>query len=135
MSKSEIPRYSTRYDIRYHKADRAKNKIILNTWKYDELPSKESMRKAIWRGNNCFGDLTSFGDFNSRDFKYSLLTKLLDKHVGKSYDEYYSKMCKKFRGYDRHRFEIFLFWEFNNRYFFGRDYTRYTVVNGLIVKK
>lgn len=134
MSKSEIARYSTRRDMRFHKNDRARNKILVGKWDYCKLPSKESMRKAIWRGNNCWGDNTSFGDYNSGEHKYKLLQKLLDNYIGESFDEYYSKMCKRFKGYDRVRFDRFLFWAFKNRYMFGGNYTEYEVIDGLIVK-
>ena len=134
MSKSGIARHSTRVDMRYHKGDRARNKILVGMWEYGKLPSKESMRKAIWRGQNCHGDNTSFGEYNSGTYDERILEKILDKHIGKSFDEYYSKMCKKFKGIDRYRFEQFLFWRFETCFIFGREYTDYVVIDGLIVK-
>lgn len=134
MSKSGISRYSTRRDVPYHKTDRAKNKILVRKWEYGKLPSKESMRKAIWRGPNCWGDLTSFGEYNSRSHRYEILERMLDKYIGKSFDEYYSVMCRKFKGYDRVRFEWFVDRNFKTAHGYRFSYVKYEVVNGLIMK-
>ena len=134
MAKSGIARYSTRTDMRYHKNDRAKNKILVKKWDYCKLPSKESMRQVIWRGHNAFGDNTSFGYYCSGSHNERVLDKILDSYVDKSFDEYYSKMCKMFKGYDRYNFDEFIYWRFRNRYWFRRESTEYSVVDGLIVK-
>lgn len=134
FKKFDIPRISTRTNTRYHHIDRVKNKILVNQWKYDLLPSKESMRQAIWRGPNDCGDATSFGYYCSGVPDYDYIEKLVMKHIGKSYDAFYSKMCMRFKGRDRIVFDNHIHWLFGNRFRWGLWLGEYDVVDGLIVK-
>lgn len=133
--KERIRRYSTSKDMNYHGIDRAATAQAMAHERYDMLPTMESIRKVIWRGPNGWGDNTSFGDCHSSEPTHRYLLKFLNHHIGRSYDEYYSKMCKKFKGKDRVTFDWFLSWKFQKYYYFcGRHIPDYGIENGLIVK-
>lgn len=132
--KNKIPREHTGRDVNFHGRDRAETRTTFNNGHYDKIPKMESMRKAIWRGPNDCGDSTSFGYYRSGEPSRKYMQRLLDHHIGKSYDEFYSKMCKKFTGRDRYQLDSFIKYEFGGNVFYWYNTPKYGIENGLIVK-
>jgi hypothetical protein len=132
--KNRVPRYHTGGNHNFHGKDRSVARAHMDNGNYDILPKRESMRMAIWRGPNCWGDNTSFGYCMSGEPTDRYLEKLLNRHIGKSFNEYYSKMCKKFQGKDRCALERFVYWKFKRLKIYGINYYDYAVIDGLIVR-
>lgn len=129
-------RESTRTNYQFHKMDRARTRKLMLEFNYDKLPVRESMRAVIWRGPNAHGDDTSFGDWNSGRIRYRVLKRLIACNVGMKFDDWYSKYCRIFHGYDRKDFDRIVINEFGfDEFRFGsRIKPDYVIVEGVIVK-
>jgi hypothetical protein len=103
---------------------------------FENLPVRESIRASIWRGKNCFGDNTSFGEYNSGEVRQSVLERMLQSGIGENYDSWYSRCCSKFQGRDRIAFDLFVDYAFRKDGFrFGMHLKPdYVVVEGKIRK-
>lgn len=133
--KRKIPRYNLGNRMDFHGPDRMRTRVLLAHEAYDEFAERESQRKAIWRGPNGFGDNTSFGAPFAGSPDYDYFQRLLDKYIGKPFSEYYSKMCDRFKGYDRVQLDRFIEWKFNIRYrWSGLLRNDYSLEDDIIVK-
>lgn len=102
----------------------------------DALTMNENMRSYIWRGTNCFGDNTSFGECHAREIKYKIIRKIFNSFVGKSFDALMTYIASNFFGWDRSTVARFLYYEFGtDNYRFGHYVeSTYSIVDGIIVK-
>jgi hypothetical protein len=131
--KKKYSRYSTAVGFNFHGPDRAYTKTAMANGDYELLPTAESMRKAIWRGNNCFGDNTSFGYYCSGRIKSEMMEKLLRSSVGKSFSDWYSKYTFGMTGIDRYELDRFLHYK-TDGYMFCRHTPEYSIVEDIIIK-
>lgn len=133
--KEDYPRYKTSIGVDFHGQDRSLTKDLMAKGKYDALPTAESMRKAIWRGNNAFGDNTSFGYYNSGAIRDSVLSRALESGLGKRFSTWYSKHVKKVSGIDRYRLDEFIRYKTNwHMYMFRNRTPEYTIIDDVITK-
>ena len=135
FKKKKISRIHTSRDVRYHQRDRAVLRSA-DLDELDEMPIRETMRAPIWRGDNGHGDDTSFAGCASGQPSYRVMKRILKTHIGKSFDRYYSRMCKLYSSEkDRDAFDTFIKYEFT-AYGWGGMALRsdYSIVNGIIVK-
>lgn len=130
----KISRYHTGRDMNFHGKDRALTKRKIAEEEYEDLPERESIRRAIFRGPNCFGDNTSFGYYCSGRPKYKYFERLAENYVGKTFSEYYSAMCKIFKGVDRSELDNFVKWNFTPRFRFGMFVGTYLIEDDVIYK-
>ena len=135
LKDKKIKRYSTGRDMDYHGTDRTNLRNCRDIEDFDDLPIRETIRGAVWRGNNGYGDNTSFGYCMSGVPTWKFIERLLSKHVGKSFDNYYSEMCELFKGKDRVELDSFIQWNFNDRLICGFHVKAdYSIKNCAIVK-
>ena len=129
------PRYKNPSDMDFHGTDRALTKRLLACENYEALPISESMRKAVYRGDNAHGDNCSFGVYHSGGISWRYFDKLLAKYVGKEFSVYYHAMTTLFpKGKDRNNFDWYLGFKFHKNIRYGRPMWDYEIVDGLIVK-
>lgn len=132
--KRKISRYHTGGNWDFHGIDRAHTKQKMAKGEYDDLPETESIRRAIFRGPNGYGDNTSFGYYCSGRPKYKYFERLAENYVGKTFSEYYSAMCKIFKGVDRSELDSFIKWNFTPRFRYGRFIGTYLVEDDVIYR-
>lgn len=131
----KYPRYKSPSDMDFHGTDRALTKRMMSSENYEMLPISESMRKAVFRGDNAHGDNTSFGCYSGGQITWKYFEKLLNKYVGKEFSVYYSAMTILFSNKkDRDNFDNFISHNFNKTYRFGYLMCSYEVVDGMITK-
>jgi hypothetical protein len=128
------PRHKNPSDMDFHGPDRARTKRLMAIENYDALPIRESMRKAVYRGPNGFGDSTSFGNYYSGQVTWKYLDKLLRKYIGKEFAMYYQAMTILFPGEkDRMYLDWFIRITFHRIPKYGRTKWDFSVVDGKIV--
>lgn len=133
IDSKNAPRYSTRIaGIKYHSKDRARKRQAkcLNDW--EDFPVHESMRQAINRGPNCFGDNTSYGYYCSGQIKDQFITVLVEKHIGLTYTKLIGDISRRFSPRDKVWVNSCIDHMFHPRFGYPSDFV---VIDGLIVKR
>lgn len=132
IDSKNAPRHSTRVKgIRYHSKDRAKVRSMSRE-DLENLPLRESMRQAINRGPNCFGDNTSYGYYCSGQIKDRFVIMILNRHVGLTYAKFIGEVARRFSSRDRVWVNDCINSMFRSLFGYPADYV---VVNGIIVKQ
>ena len=133
LKNKKHPRYKSPSDWDFHGQDRARTKQLMVSENYDALPIRESMRKAVFRGDNAHGDNTSFG-YNGGGINWGYFDKLLRSYIGKEFAVYYQAMTIRFpKGRDRDDLNWFIKQRFNRNYRFCTPMWDYSIVDGKIV--
>ena len=116
QKKKDLRRYrGSRNRTNYHKVDRQRNKIKDT----DALPVTERMRGPIWRGQNCHGDETSFGNWYSGNIDDMILHRIVRRFNGRLYNKLTEWVAENMAGKDRAVMEDFLVHEFHDHARFG----------------
>ena len=131
----KIPRIHTSANLNVHGTNRSKLRSHSDIDSLDNMAPKESIRDAIWRTKNSFGEDTRFDGICSGEPSYRYFAKLMRKHIGRSYNKYYSEMCALFKGLDRIAFDRYIHFAFTPYGWGGLPlFSEYSVKNGVIVK-
>jgi hypothetical protein len=135
LKRKKHRKYKNPSDMDFHGPDRARTRRLMASESYDELPIRESIRKAVYRGPNGFGDSTSFGNPFSGHVHWKYLDNLLESYIGKEFAVYYQAMTMYFpRGFYRDNLDWFVNFRFHRVYRFGTPMWTYEIVDGKIVK-